>query len=260
MERPLPPNWRTAKDADAKEYYFNELTGEVSWVFPEEGDKPKAAPAAAIAQPVEPIAPSVVADADEFAPSEEPPKAQPPNYSSGGKRTMGAGSAGLAATLGHGVLPRVQIIMFCSVVVLVQSIMVMPRASAATVTTGRMLQQASNDTNDSASPSPPTTATPAPAPATDISLCLAPAISSGAAENYALSVGLISFLFCAGYLAVAKFKPMVYNNWVLPKVRGELTIAHLYAMCVPLLSSNLTPRTCYARRRGGRPPARRCPM
>ena len=27
----LPPNWRSAKAADGKEYYFNELTGETSW-------------------------------------------------------------------------------------------------------------------------------------------------------------------------------------------------------------------------------------
>ena len=30
----LPPNWRSAKAADGKEYYFNELTGETSWTFP----------------------------------------------------------------------------------------------------------------------------------------------------------------------------------------------------------------------------------
>lgn len=27
----LPPNWRSARAADGKEYYFNELTGETSW-------------------------------------------------------------------------------------------------------------------------------------------------------------------------------------------------------------------------------------
>ena len=31
----LPPNWRTARDSDGKEYYFNELTGETSWSLPE---------------------------------------------------------------------------------------------------------------------------------------------------------------------------------------------------------------------------------
>ena len=35
MEPVLPPNWRSAKDADGKEYYFNELTGETSWKVPE---------------------------------------------------------------------------------------------------------------------------------------------------------------------------------------------------------------------------------
>lgn len=31
METSLPPNWRSARAADGKEYYFNELTGETSW-------------------------------------------------------------------------------------------------------------------------------------------------------------------------------------------------------------------------------------
>jgi len=33
-EKPLPPNWRMARDSDGKAYYFNELTGETSWNFP----------------------------------------------------------------------------------------------------------------------------------------------------------------------------------------------------------------------------------
>lgn len=31
MDTSLPPNWRSARAADGKEYYFNELTGETSW-------------------------------------------------------------------------------------------------------------------------------------------------------------------------------------------------------------------------------------
>lgn len=31
MDPALPPNWRSARAADGKEYYFNELTGETSW-------------------------------------------------------------------------------------------------------------------------------------------------------------------------------------------------------------------------------------
>ena len=30
----LAPNWRAAKAADGKEYYFNEVTGETSWTKP----------------------------------------------------------------------------------------------------------------------------------------------------------------------------------------------------------------------------------
>ena len=33
--KPLPTNWRMARDSDGKPYYFNELTGETSWNFPE---------------------------------------------------------------------------------------------------------------------------------------------------------------------------------------------------------------------------------
>ena len=34
MDPALPPNWRSARAADGKEYYFNELTGETSWTVP----------------------------------------------------------------------------------------------------------------------------------------------------------------------------------------------------------------------------------
>ena len=40
MEPSLPPNWRAAKAADGKEYYFHEVTGATSWTFPKAEDEP----------------------------------------------------------------------------------------------------------------------------------------------------------------------------------------------------------------------------
>lgn len=107
---------------------------------------------------------------------------QPPNYSNGGGRMGGAaGSAGLSATLGTNVLPRVLIIMVCSFVLFLQSVIYSNRT-----------------------------------------------LGDGGAENYGIAVGIISFVFSAAYLFLAKKKPSTFSNWVLPKVRGELSITHLY--------------------------------
>jgi len=40
MEPTLPPNWRAAKAADGKEYYFHEVTGATSWTLPTAEDEP----------------------------------------------------------------------------------------------------------------------------------------------------------------------------------------------------------------------------
>ena len=54
-DKSLPPNWREARDSDGKAYYFNELTGETSWTFPEGGSGAvTAAPAAIGSQEVMP--------------------------------------------------------------------------------------------------------------------------------------------------------------------------------------------------------------
>ena len=194
MAQELPPNWRSAKDSDGKEYYFNELTGETSWSFPE-GDLKPPAVAAVQSPPVVMQMPMSAADSSEFAPAEEPPMVQPPNYGNGGKRAgfpgRGGGSGGLSATLGEGVLPRVAILMFCSVVVLFQSC----------ISSGRVPEDA---------------------------------VAYGAAENYGISVGSIALGFCIGFLTLAKKKPDVFANWTLPKVRGDLSVSHLFALCAPL--------------------------
>ena len=175
MAGELPPNWRAAKDSDGKEYYFNELTGETSWSFPE-GDKKPASSFEASSPPVNPIAPSMASDSAEFAPSEEPPM---PSYGNGGKANFGRtapGASGISATLGSGVMTRVCIMMFCSVVVLLQSAIYLGR------TTG-----------------------------------------DGAAESYGIAVGSVSLGFSVIFVAIAKYKPSTFSNWVLPKLRGELS-------------------------------------
>ena len=120
MTDSLPPNWRSAKDSDGKEYYFNELTGETSWTWPEGDKRPEMA-----SPPVAAMVPTMASDAAEFAPAEEPPMVTAPQYGNGGKRAggfpMAPGAAGLASTLGDGVLSRVLIMIFCSVVVTLQS-------------------------------------------------------------------------------------------------------------------------------------------
>lgn len=52
----------------------------------------------------------------------------------------------------------------------------------------------------------------------------------GAAESYACAVGAISLAFSLLFLALAKFKPSTFSNWVLPKVRGELSISQVFAV------------------------------
>ena len=230
MESELPLNWRVAKDSDGKEYYFNELTGETSWSVPQDS-KPKAAPAAAEPTPVHP---SISADADEFAPAEAPPVVQPPMFGNPGKRTGGAGSSGLSATLGTGVLPRVQIIIFCSVVVLFQSIMVMPAAPAVAADQGAVAGRMLQDVNASSPPPPPPASPPSvtaePVVSDAPTSCAIGAVGDGAAESYGISVGVISIVASAAFLAVAKYRPHVFSNWVMPKLKAELSISHLYAI------------------------------
>lgn len=177
-EADLPLNWRAAKDSDGKEYYFNELTGETSWSWPESAEKKPVANS----PPVAVISPTMSSDASEFAPaSEQPlPMAMAPHS---GKRSEGGGSSPLNATLGAGALPRVLIVMFCSIVVLIQSAIVSGRT-----------------------------------------------VGDGAAEAYGISVGSVSVAFSAIFLGVAKFKSVTFSTWVLPHVRGDLTVSQVFAL------------------------------
>ena len=106
-----------------------------------------------------------------------------PAYGNGGKHLSGWDQAGLAAVMGPGVLPRIMVIKFCSVVVLLQSSIYAGRTAG-----------------------------------------------DGAAESYGISVGSISLAFCIFFTALAKYKPSTFANWVLPKVRGELSATQCFAI------------------------------
>jgi uncharacterized membrane protein len=118
MTPELPPNWRSAKDSDGKEYYFNELTGETSWKVPEAESNGAAA--------AESATPGVAAadsaefarndPADDGAAGDEVPQ-RPSRRSFSARLDV----SGLSGTLGEGVLPRLFVIMFCSLVLLIQA-------------------------------------------------------------------------------------------------------------------------------------------
>jgi len=93
--------------------------------------------------------------------------------------------AGVSDILGAGMLPRLMIIMFCSLVVLLQSSIDASRTSG-----------------------------------------------DGAAESYGISVGAISFGFTIVFILFAKKKPDTFANWVLPKVRGELSVTQLFSLFI----------------------------
>ena len=135
-ESELPANWKLAKDADGREYYFNELTGEVSWKLPTVDGEPVAesgngggggggdiVPGVAVGGPA--------ADDSEFAAPEEPPSVMAPGGfggapSSGRERSRTAAklanaAEAMAETLGDGVLQRMCLILVCSIVVIIQS-------------------------------------------------------------------------------------------------------------------------------------------
>jgi len=187
-DRELPPNWRSAKDSDGKEYYFNELTGDTSWSFPEGGEK-KAAP----------VTPTVAHDDMEFAPSVEPGMVSvdnTPNPVSYGKRAVG-GANGVSSLLGDGMLLRVLLLLFCSLVVLISSAIELGRASER-VLIGELAVLKSN----------------------------------GSTEAYGVAVGSVSLGFGIIFLALAKYKPDTFSNWTSKK--GDLTITQCFTIFLAL--------------------------
>ena len=100
----LPPNWRTARDSDGKEYYFNELTGETSWNLPE----------------AEPPAQADDDGSKEMELTDQPGIVAIPDYGTARRKSSGK-YAELESLIGERVLPRLLIIVVCSVIVMLQS-------------------------------------------------------------------------------------------------------------------------------------------
>ena len=121
----LPPNWRAARDSDGKEYYFNELTGETSWIVPE--DAGASAPPAMVESGLA----SAAADSSEFAPRAEPASMMSASGfgAEGGGRGRSSSYAEFESLMGERVLPRLLLIMFCSFVVMLQSSIELGRGS-----------------------------------------------------------------------------------------------------------------------------------
>ncbi len=130
----LPPNWRAARDSDGKEYYFNELTGETSWVVPEvEGTRPQVQDGDGAG-----ATSAAAGDSGEFAQPavEQPSMMSLPDYGAGngGRPRSSSYYAELESLIGERVLPRLVIIVVCSFIVMLQSAVELSRALGETGT------------------------------------------------------------------------------------------------------------------------------
>ena len=191
----LPPNWRSAKAADGKEYYFNELTGETSWTFP--SGNGAAAPSAPEDIKVS-VPPALVSE--EKGPSaaaDEPPPddfndaleraTEPQEPPSGGGRIRGMYD-GLGATMGP-VLGKMLAIAVASFVVMLQSSIKFDLVAAESI------------------PAQPNLA-------------------------YSVSVGTVSFGMVIIYLLLSKFatRQVASVTLPLPRGRGPVTVPQLFAL------------------------------
>ena len=191
----LPPNWRSAKAADGKEYYFNELTGETSWTFP--SGNGAAAPSAPEDIKVS-VPPALVSE--EKGPSaaaDEPPPddfndaleraTEPQEPPSGGGRIRGMYD-GLGATMGP-VLGKMLAIAVASFVVMLQSSIKFDLVAAESI------------------PAQPNLA-------------------------YSVSVGTVSFGMVVIYLLLSKFatRQVASVTLPLPRGRGPVTVPQLFAL------------------------------
>ena len=190
----LPPNWRSAKAADGKEYYFNELTGETSWTFP--SGNGAAAPSAPEDIKVS-VPPALVSEEKGPSAADEPPPddfndaleraTEPQEPPSGGGRIRGMYD-GLGATMGP-VLGKMLAIAVASFVVMLQSSIKFDLVAAESI------------------PAQPNLA-------------------------YSVSVGTVSFGMVLIYLLLSKFatRQVASVTLPLPRGRGPVTVPQLFAL------------------------------
>lgn len=123
----LPANWRAARDSDGKEYYFNELTGETSWVVP--GSDVNAATNASS------VSVTAAEDGSEFAaPLSDPePVLSFANAGVGNAgRSRSTSYSELASLVGDRILPRIILILICSFILMLQAAIDVGRKSGGT--------------------------------------------------------------------------------------------------------------------------------
>lgn len=200
------------------------LTGETSWNFPE---------VAEAAKPSSAMSPSsmIASDPGEFAPAADMPHSSavlaPSNYGSGGGRRVSGG--GLSLTLGEGVLPRVLIILFCSLVTLISSSVEANQIDKIRAAKEAAAAEATPDGTTTAGAG--TTLPPAGiVNSVNVGAGVSGAVLDGAAESFGIAVGAISLSFSLMLLGFAKRKPGAFANWTLPKVKGDLSIMQLYSL------------------------------
>lgn len=232
MDPALPPNWRSARAADGKEYYFNELTGETSWTVP-------TAPAAmdeaeAATAPDEKPAAIVVSDPwAEGASGDGEPK--PSALADTGMRTEASRVqrtdsantedirvAGFTSNFYDALGPggfKLAVVLFSSVVVLIESAILVDK-----------LKKLAAGEDDAA---------PAPAEASvgsdgavgletessrrlqaEADACNELALGGFSANtgntNYGVAVGTVSTALSLLFMLLAKFKPELLGRFILP--------------------------------------------
>ena len=92
------------------------------------------------------------------------------------------------ATVGEEMMPRLLIVLACSIIVMVQSAISLSRQT---------------------DPSPDGPEGP---------------------KKYGIAVGAISLGFCLMLMGFARAKPALFNDWIVPKVPGQLTLMQLFAI------------------------------
>jgi len=236
MDPPLPPNWRSARAADGKEYYFNELTGETSWTVPtapaamtdeaDAGAAPADAPAAVVVSdpwastPVLERAsggdpkPSALADTGMRTEANRVQRTDSANTED--IQVAGFGSSNFYDSLGPGGF-KLLIVLFSSVVVLIETAILVSKLQVA-----REDAEAANRPAEPAAAGDAATAdleTESSRRLQSTSGCdllmggLSPDTDN---TNYGVAVAAVSLALTLAFMLLAKFRPAVLARFSLP--------------------------------------------
>jgi len=242
MDPPLPPNWRSARAADGKEYYFNELTGETSWTVP-------SAPAAMVEEfevataPADSPAPAPASDPWASAPvvslsteGETKPSALATDLGNRVQRTdsantedlqvMGSGSSNFYDSLGPGGF-KLLIVLLSSAVVLIESAILVNKLKVArqevksldeaaavgdiviTETAGGRNVNVSGSLQAACEQAGSLSGLP-------LEMVVGGLTADKGNTNYGVTVAAVSFALTAVFMVLAKFRPAVLARFSLP--------------------------------------------